>query len=324
MFDFDQVVDRRRTNSLKWKRYGPEVLPLWVADMDFCAPEPVRQALHAAVDHGVFGYELLSPELAETVAARMRRLYNWAVAPEMVLATPGLVAGFNAAARATCSPGKGVLLQAPVYHPFLEAPGNTGAVAQIAPLRQVNESQTLRYEIDWAIFEGAVNSNGALTAMFLLCHPHNPTGQIYSPAELERMGEICLRRNIIVCSDEIHSELLLGSARHVPLAALAPEFARRSITLVSPSKTFNIVGLCCGFAIIPDSHLRARYRKVLQELVLHVNSLGFIAAKAAFSGACEQWLGCLRQYLTGNRNYLVDFVTRELPGVRVTKRQRSP
>ena len=320
---FDQVVDRRGTNSLKWTRYGPDVLPLWVADMDFPAPEPVRQVLRRAIDHGVFGYELPSRKLAETVTARMHQLYGWAVSPEMVVATPGIVAGFEAAARAVCQPGEGVLVQPPVYHPFLEVPKHTGTVGQLAPLRQVNEQHTLRYEIDWPAFEAGVNSHGARTAMFLLCQPHNPTGQIYTRSELERMAQICLRHNVIICSDEIHSELLLGDARHIPLAALAPEITRRTITLVSPSKTFNLVGLFCGFAIIPEPGLRARYRQVLEHLVLHVNSLGLMAAEVAFSGACEPWLEALRKYLTANRDCVVDFVARELAGVRVTVPQAT-
>jgi len=315
---FDEVVDRRGTNSLKWTHYGKEVLPLWVADMDFPAPEPVRQVLRAAIDHGVFGYELPTKKLAETVAARMERLYDWRVSPEMVVATPGIVAGFKAAARAVCKPGDGVLVQPPVYHPFLDVPEHTGTVGQFARLRQINQQHTLRYELDWPAFEAAVNSNGTRTAMFLLCHPHNPTGQIYSRAELGRMADICLRNDSVICSDEIHSELLLGGARHLPLASISPALARRTITLVSPSKTFNLVGLFCGFAIIPDAGLRARYRQVLHHLALHVNSLGLIAAEAAFSGACDPWRDALRQYLTANRDCVVDFVTRELEGVRVT------
>jgi cystathionine beta-lyase len=315
---FDQVIDRRGTHSLKWTRYGNDILPLWVADMDFPAPEPVRQVLRAAIDHGIFGYELPSLKLAQTVASRMERLYGWNVAPDMVIATPGIVAGFKAAARAVCQPGEGVLIQPPVYHPFLEVPEHTGTVGQLAPLRQVNERHTVRYEIDWAAFEAGFNSNGARTAMFLLCHPHNPTGQIYSRTELERMAQICLRHGVVICSDEIHSELLLGGARHLPLAAIDPEISRRTITLVSPSKTFNQVGLFCGFAIIPDPDLRSRYKRVIQHLALYVNSLGLMAADVALSGVCDPWLDALRQHLTANRDCVVDFVSRELQGVRAT------
>jgi cysteine-S-conjugate beta-lyase len=318
MSSFDQVIDRRETRSLKWTRYGRDVLPLWIADMDFPAPEPVRQALHAAVDHGVFGYELPTRKLGETVAARMETLYGWKISPEMVLATPGIVAALKAAARAVCSSGEGVLVQPPVYHPFLEVPEETGTVGQLAQLRQVSGRHTLRYEIDWQVFESAINSNGTRTGMFLLCQPHNPTGQIYTRAELERMAEICQHKGIVICSDEIHSELFLRGARHVPLASLSPEIARRTITLVSASKTFNVVGLLCGFAIIPDPDLRSRYREVLDHLGLHANSLGLIAAEAALSGRCDSWLNDLRAYLTGNRDYVVDFVAKEFAGIRVT------
>jgi len=317
-FDFDKVVSRRGTHSLKWTRYSRQILPLWVADMDFPAPEPIRTALRAAIDHGIFGYEMPSRNLAATVASRMAALYGWEVSPEMVIAVPGIVSGFNVAAQALCRPGDGILIQPPVYHPFFKVPENTGTIAQLAPLRQVNQRHTVRYELDWPVFKAAINSNGARTAMFLLCHPQNPTGQSYEPAQLERMAELCLGNGTVICSDEIHNELLLGGTRHTPLASLSPEIARRTITLVSPSKTFNVVGLFCGFAIIPGEDLRARYRKALERLTLHVNSLGLIAAQAAFSGACEPWLHESRKYLTANRDYVVEFVRSRMSGVRVT------
>jgi cystathionine beta-lyase len=315
---FDQHIDRRASRSLKWTRYGADVLPQWVADMDFPAPEPARQVLRETIEHGVFGYELPTQKLLETVAARMHRLYGWSVSPDMVVATPGIVAGFKAAARAACSAGEGVLVQPPVYHPFLEVPHHTGTVGQMAPLRPVFTGRTLRYEIDWPATEAAIGADGVRTAMFLLCHPHNPTGQIYSRDDLHRLAELCLKHNVVLCSDEIHSELLLGGAQHLPPATLSSEVAARTITLVSPSKTFNLVGLFCGFAIIPDAALRARYRRVLQHLALHVNSLGLIAAEVAFSGACDGWLAALREYLSANRDQVVEFVAQELPGVRVT------
>jgi cystathionine beta-lyase len=287
--------------------------------MDFPAPEPVRDTLQTAINHGVFGYELPGRALTQAVAGRMQSLYGWEVTPEMVVATPGIVAGFNAAARAICKEGEGVLVQPPVYHPFHKVPEHTGTLGQVAPLRQRNHQRhTFRYEIDWATFDAAIHSNGRLTGMFLLCHPHNPTGQIYTQAELERMAGICLDKGVVICSDEIHSELVLGGTRHVPLASLSPEIAARSITLVSPSKTFNLVGLFCGFAIIPNQKLRSSFRQVLERRVLHVNSLGLIAAQAAFSGACETWLHELRAYLTANRDMLVSYVRDELPGVRVS------
>lgn len=316
--DFDQVIERGNTNSLKWTRYGKAVLPLWVADMDFPAPQPVRDRLHEVIDHGVFGYEMPGKKLSETVVSRLQRLYGWTVDPEAVVATPGIVAGFHLAARAVCKPGNGILVQPPVYNPFLKLGEHTGTQIQLAQLQQRNLGPRVTYEIDWAAFESAFDSNGTRTAMFLLCHPHNPTGQIYTPAELKRMAEICLSRKVVICSDEIHSELLLGGARHAPLASLSPEIAAHTITLFSPSKTFNLVGLFCGFAVIPDAQLRRAFRRVMDQQAVHVNSLGLTAAAVAFSGPCEPWLCSLREYLTSNRDYLVDYVGGKLPNVKTT------
>lgn len=317
-YDFDRIVDRRSSNSAKWKRYDADVLPLWIADMDFPAPEPVIAALRRAVEHGIFGYEDPSPTLLRTVAERMQRLYDWEVTPEMVVAVPGLESGFNVAARAVCAPEDGLLVQTPVYYPFLRVPSNVGLVRQSARLRQVNHDHTLHYEVDWDAFEAAINLQEAPTRMFLLCHPHNPTGQVYTRADLTRMAEMCEVEDIIICSDEIHSELLLGDTQHLPMATLSPEIAARTITLIAPSKTFNVAGLFCGFAIVPSETLRRRYKAEVERMTLHVNSLGLIAAQAALSGACDLWLADLRAYLKANRDFLVDYVRQNLPGVRVT------
>lgn len=316
-YDFDRPVERRGTNSIKWKRYGPEVLPLWVADMDFPAPEPVQEALRRAVEHGVYGYELPSKELAATVAARMERLYGWQVSPAAVVATPGVVAGFNVAARSVCAPGEGVLIQPPVYPPFLTVQERTGLVRQMAQLACSIQGRVLHYEIDWDVFEASFDGGGR-TGMFLFCNPHNPTGQVYAPADLLRIAEICARREVVICSDEIHSELLLDGVAHTPIAALAPEIAKRTITLVAPSKTFNVPGLFCGFAIIPDAALRRRYKKTIERMALHVNNLGQVAAQAAFSGACDDWLAELRRYLAANRDFLTGSLESEFNGIRFT------
>jgi len=324
--DFDRIINRRGTNSAKWKLYGPDILPLWVADMDFPAPEPVQEALRRAVEHGIFGYEFPTKELRETVAARMDKLYGWQVSPEMVVATPGVIAGFNAAARTVCTAGQGILIQPPVYPPFLSVHKNSALVRQDAPLRMTAEGASLRYGVDFDVFERAVNSGGAQTGMFLLCNPHNPTGQAYSHDDLVRMAEICQRNNIFICSDEIHSELLLGGpstsaqevVQHVPIASLDPEIGDRTITLIAPSKTFNVAGLLCGFAILPNQDLLKGYKETVEQMAMHVSCLGLEAAQAAFSGACDDWLADLCVYLTGNRDFLVEYVKREFNGIRVT------
>jgi cystathionine beta-lyase len=214
--------------------------------------------------------------------------------------------------------GQGILVQPPVYPPFLKVHGNAGLVRQDAPLAQEKGGSLLRYAVDFAVFQQAVHSAGARTGMFLLCNPHNPTGQVYTKDDLERMADICLRNDISICSDEIHSEILLGGKKHIPIAALDPEIADHTITLIAPSKTFNIPGLFCGFAIIPNKDLLERYKKTVERMAMHVSSPGLVAAQVAFSGTCDAWLAALCAYLTGNRDFLVEFVRDELNGIRTT------
>jgi cysteine-S-conjugate beta-lyase len=230
----------------------------------------------------------------------------------------GIVSGFYAAASSLCRPGDGYLIQTPVYMPFNDIQKSLGFIRQEARLVRVTEGQRVRYEIDWADFEKAFNTGGSKTKMFLLCNPHNPTGQVYTREELLKMAELCLKNETIIVSDEIHSELLLDGAQHIPMATLSPEIEDHSITLIAPSKTFNIAGLFCGFAIIPNAGLRQRYIAEVERMTLHVASLAQVAAQAAFSGECDQWLTELRAYLTQNRDYLVDFVENNLPGVRIS------
>lgn len=318
-FDFDRILERRHTRSIKWTAYPEDVLPLWVADMDFRAPQPILDALREAIEHGVLGYDVPGRELRETVAARMKRLYDWELSPQSIVPVTGLVSGFYAAAQTVCRPGEGYLIQPPVYMPFNDIQKHQGVIRQEAAVTPTGEDGLLRYQVDWEAFERAFHSGGSQTKMFLLCNPHNPTGQMYTAAELSRMAETCLKHGTVIVSDEIHSELILEERRHVPIASLSPEIEGRTITLVSPSKTFNIPGLFCGFAIIPNAELREQYKAQVERMTLHVNSLGYVAAQAAFSGACDDWLTALRAYLKANRDFVVDFVRSELPGVRVTR-----
>jgi cysteine-S-conjugate beta-lyase len=317
-FDFDTVIERGDTNCVKWRQYPQDILPLWVADMDFSVPQPILKALQCTLEHGILGYEFPSRELRETVAARMQTLYGWQVSPDAVVATPGVVSGFTATAHALCQAGQGILVQPPVYPPFLKVHAGGGWTSQQAPLVLEIKGSTLRYRLDFEAFQQAVHSAGTRTGMFLLCNPHNPTGQAYTRNELERMADICLKNNVPICSDEIHSELLLDGTKHLPIATLDPEIADRTITLIAPSKTFNIPGLFCGFAIIPNRDLLERYKKAVERLTMHVSSLGLVAAQAAFSGECDNWLAALNAYLTGNRDFLVESIQNEFPGMRTT------
>jgi cystathionine beta-lyase len=317
-YNFDQVIERRNTNSLKWTQYPPDVLPLWVADMDFMTPEPIRDVLHATLEHGVLGYEFLQRRTQQAVAARMERLYGWSLDPDWVVAVTGVVTGFNIAARAVCNPGDGVLIHTPVYNMFYPLYKHLKLMQQSVPVSLIAEGNILHPQIDRDDFAKAFQTNNAPTRMFLFCHPHNPLGMTFSREELQLMAESCLQNGVTIVSDEIHSELLLNGSKHIPIATLSPEIADRTITLVSASKTFNTAGLFCAFAIIPNAELRARFNQVNEEITGHVSSLGLIAAEAAFSGICDDWLKELLVYLKDNREFVVEYLTENFPGVLFT------
>jgi cystathionine beta-lyase len=306
-YNLDQVIDRRCTGSAKWTNYG-DALPLWVADMDFRAPEPVIRALRERVEHGVFGYGCEPPELRPIVVERLHRLYGWQVEPEALLFVPGVVTGFNQAVHAVTSPGDGVLVQTPVYFPMLWAPANAGCTLdQMELTRQPDGS----YDIDFDAFKAAITGR---TRIFLLCNPHNPVGRVFRPGELERMAEICLRHDVIICSDEIHCDLLFSGQRHQPIAALSPEVGARTITLVAPSKTYNLAGIHASVAIVEDAELRKRFEDAAAGLVPHLDVMGYTAMVAAYRDG-QPWLDELLSYLEANLDFLCDYVKNSLPGI---------
>lgn len=314
-YNFDRVPNRRDQNVLnKWTWYPKDVLPMWIADMDFPSPEPIRDAVHKMLNHGVMGYELPSKKLLETVAERMYRLYKWKVSPEMIVALTGVNIGYNVATRTFCTPKKGYLIQTPVYNEFHETEKKTDMMEVESPLMKVIEGNRIRYEVDFDIFSKAAKK----ADIFLLCHPHNPIGHIYTRQELKRIAEICIENDLIIVSDEIHSELLLGGATFQPIATLSREIANRTITLISASKAFNVPGLFCAFAVIPNKKLREQFKETVFKMGIHVASPGQVAARVAYSGKCDTWLRDLRRYLTDNRNWFVDAVTQRMPEVRVT------
>jgi len=306
-YDFDQVIDRRASDSFKWHVYDEDVLPLWVADMDFRCPEPIVNAVRQRADHGVFGYCQASPELREVVLERLQRLYGWAVPAEALVFMPGVVPGFNVAARATASPGDGMLVQTPVYPPILRAPANCGLSCEAMELTRRPDGQ---YEIDLDRFEAAITDR---TRLFLLCNPHNPVGRVFRRDELERMAQVCLRRDMLICSDEIHCDLVFSDSEHVPIASLDPAIADRTITLMAPSKTFNVAGLHCSLAIIPNADLRKSFHAARADLVGWPNVMGYAAALAAYRDG-QEWLDQVLRYLEANRDALFQYVD-ELPGV---------
>jgi len=306
--DFDRVIDRRRTESNKWHKYPADVLPLWVADMDFRSPEPVLRALRERVEHGVFGYGVEQPEFYQVFLDRLQTRYGWRVPPEAILVIPGVIPGFNLAARALTAAGDGLLLQTPVYPPIRRVPGNVRLTSDEMELERQPDG---RYAIDFERFEAAI---GERTRMFLLCNPHNPVGRVFRRDELQRMAEICVRRGLLICADEVHCELTFSQQQHVPIASLDAEIAARTITLMAPSKSFNLPGLKCAVAIIPNASLREKFVAARLDLVRAVNVLGYTAALAAYRDG-QAWLDALLRYLEANRDFVVESVRSKLPGV---------
>lgn len=301
-FDFDTPVNRKDTDCLKWDIYrGRDVLPLWVADMDFASPPEVLAALHQRVDHGVFGYTLAPRALRETVVERLRTRHGWRVHPDWIVWLPGLVTGINIACRAVASPGDAIMTTTPAYPPFLSAPGLAGR--ELITVEHPDRDHA--YRIDFEAINTAMTPG---TRLFILCNPQNPTGRVFTREELSTLAGICLKRDLIICADEIHCDLVLDEEKqHITLAALDQSIVARTITLLAPSKTFNIPGLGCSLAVIPDEGLRKRFTKTMEGIVPHVNIMGFTAALAAYRDS-EDWRLALIDYLRKNRDLVENFV----------------
>jgi cysteine-S-conjugate beta-lyase len=305
-FNFDEIINRQNSDSGKWKQYPPDVLPLWVADMDFKSPEAVIEALKQRIDHGVFGYPIPSPGLTEAVVEWMAKRHGWSIFPHQLTFVPGVISAFNLVTQTFVGNGK-ILVQTPAYPPFLHVAENA-AVSQISNQLIVGEQH---YEIDFDAFEAQA---AAGASVFMLCNPQNPTGRVFTRLELERLAEICLRHNILICSDEIHSDLIYSGQRHIPIASLAPEVAARTITLVAPSKTFNVAGLKTAIAIVPSTEMLKQLTLSRRGLLGSPNLLGQVAGEAAYHHG-EAWLEALLVYLENNRDYLINFITQNLPGI---------
>jgi cystathionine beta-lyase len=272
------------------------VLPLWVADMDFAAPPAVLDALRARIEHGVFGYADAWPSLVEAVVDGLERDHAWRIEADWLVWLPGVVSGLNVACRAVAPPGSAVFTATPVYPPFLATPANNGC-------RLVTHDLVER-DGRWLWDRGAVEAAlPADTRLWLLCNPHNPVGRVFDHYELEWIAAQAEARDLVVCSDEIHCGLVLDPARtHVPIAALSESVARRTITLMAPSKTWNIPSLYCAFAVIPDESLRRRFRHAMRGIVPGVNVLGMVAAEAAYRDAGD-WRQALLDYLAANAEH---------------------
>ena len=311
-FDFDSATNRRQSDSRKWHKYTNQtVLPMWIADMDFVSPPAVMTALQQRVEHGVFGYGAPLPSLVESLIAYTERRYGWKIDPAWIVWLPGLVTGLNIAAAAIGEPGDEVLCCTPVYPPFMSAPKNRQRQLVTAAMT----SRDGRWAIDFAALEAAVTPR---TRQFFLCSPHNPVGRVFDRAELEQLAAFCAKHKLVITSDEIHCDLILDDTPHVPMATVSADAAARTITLMAPSKTYNIPGLGCSYAVIPDAALRRQFESAAAGIMPDVNILGFVAAEACYRDGAD-WHRDLLTYLRGNRDYLADFVARELPGIAMAR-----
>jgi cystathionine beta-lyase len=309
VFDFDREIDRRDSNSVKWEKYrGRDILPMWIADSDFAVAPPIQQALRNRVEHPVYGYTQVPERVPELIAERMQRLYQWEIDPRWVVMLPGVIGAFYLACRATSQPGDPVYVPAVVYPPFTRGPAHYSMQDQKIPMRI--RDQRMIVDMDWL-----EQQTPGPDRLLMFCNPQNPGGAVYREDELRRLARIAEQQRLIVVSDEIHCDLILDrDRRHIPIASLNPEIEQRSITLMAPSKTFNLAGLGCAFAIVANDRLR-RSMTVNPFIVPHVNLLGLAAVEAAYE-FCDDWNRQQCEYLAANRDYLIDAIN-AVPGLRL-------
>lgn len=312
-FDFDQLFDRHHTGSTKWSRYPADVLPMWVADMDFAAPPVIVEALQQRLLHPLLGYSVAQDNLRQAIVADLWNKYAWQVKPQELIFLPGVESGFNMALKALVQAQQNVVVQVPNYPPLRHAPGHWG-------LNKVelefNAQADGTYATPLDALRESLKGGGAL----LLSNPHNPIGKVFDREELQAVADICAAQDAWIISDEIHAELCFDGRVHIPTASLSPEISKRTITLMSASKAYNIAGLKTSFMIIQDAALRERVNHARCGMVDSVNPLGMEATRVAYSEAAP-WLAELKTYLQANRDWLVDAVRTRLPGVSINEPQ---
>lgn len=329
-YDFDREIDRKGTQSVKWEFVPDEekplgilpteqffgedrMLPMWVADMDFPAPQPVIEALEARARHGIFGYTVPTEAYFQTVVDWMRRRHGWEIEPDWIVTTPGVIPGLNALVRTFVPKGEKVLIQPPVYHPFYFAVENNERVLTFNPLKYENQA----YKMDFDDLEEKVKD--PQVKMAILCHPHNPVGRVWSKEELTRLGEICLENDVLVVSDEIHCDLLFRGVSFTPFGSIGEGFAQNAVICTAGSKTFNLAGLHHSNLIVPNPELRGRFMTALRSIGLFgSNIFGQLALETAYNEG-EEWLDQLLDYLDDNRQYLEETFAEHIPQIKVVK-----
>ncbi|KKI89960.1 cystathionine beta-lyase [Bacillus sp. SA1-12] len=318
MSRFDEVLNRKNSNSVKWdtKRiFGmDDVLPMWVADMDFKAPDEVLDALHSRVEHGIFGYTIPGAKTEQAIQNWLKTRHNWEIDTSIITYSPGIVTAISMAIQAYTGPDDKIVVQPPVYYPFFEVAKKHN--------REVLYNQLLlnnnhRYDIDFEDLEAKLSD--PMTKMFILCNPHNPSGRVWRKEELERIGELCIKHDVLIVSDDIHSDLLLFDSQYTPIASINNDIADRTITCIAPSKTFNLAGLQASAILILNDTLKRKYNAALQLYGLFtLNTLGTDAMEAAYTHGTK-WLDELIDYLQGNILFIEDFLKEHLPELKVMR-----
>ena len=313
-YNFDEIIPRRGTNSYKWdSATDADVLPMWVADMDFHVSPVITEAIQQRVAHGIFGYTRVPDAYYEAVIGWFKRRHGWDIQKDWMIYTSGVVPAVSAIIKALTRPGDKVLVQTPVYNCFFSSIRNNGCEVASSPLIADGDTWRMDYE------DLERQASDERTKLLLLCNPHNPAGRVWTREELTRVGEICLRHGVIVVADEIHCELVFPEYTYTPFASLSEDFLRHSVTCVSPSKGFNIAGLQIANIIAPDEEIRRKIDRAINiNEVCDVNPFGVIATMAAYNDG-EEWLTQLLEYLKGNYEAMRDFCRTELPDFPISK-----
>ncbi|MCK5163568.1 MAG: PatB family C-S lyase [Desulfobacula sp.] len=309
-YNFDEIIDRTSTSSMKWEKYkDKDIIPMWVADMDFKVAPPISDTLQQSIEHGIFGYTVIPDKLNEIIIAKLDTLYDWKIKKEWIMWVPGVVCALNNACATFGESQDKIVTTAPIYPPFLTAPQNCGKKLVTVPMIDVNHRATL----DFDTLEKELKEN---TGLFMFCSPYNPCGTVFTKDEIHRIVELCAAYDVVICSDEIHSDFVLDEDKHhIPTASVSQTAKDLTITLMAPSKTYNIPGLGCSFAVIPNKGLRKKFKTSLKGLIPEVNLLGLFAAKAAYK-ECDEWLSQLILYLRKNRDIVQDRVNK-MPGCKL-------
>lgn len=323
-YDFDKVIDRSGTSAKKWEpdnlklMFGYEdVLPFWIADMDFEVAEPIVDALRKRVEHKIYGYTGRPESYYNAIIDWTKRRFGWDIKKEWIEYTPGIVPAINYLIQALCAPGDKVLIQQPVYYPFANAIKNNGCHLVVNALKEKGDS----YEIDFDDFEEKLKD--PRVKMFILCSPHNPISRIWTEEELIKMGELCLENNVVIISDEIHNDLVYSEHKHIMFGSLKEEFAQNSVTCTAPSKTFNLAGMQASNIIIPNKDIMTKFREQLERNNIVLQSpLSIVSVEAAYNEG-EEWLEQLLSYLEENINFMKNYLAENLPKAKLTDVQAT-